>query len=153
MGRGRVLSALTHHVGMSPQTGSGRREGKTGFLHIPRQLPLCLAGTDKPPATNRQDPFSILLGIRGEDLGLSYCLWPLDTLSLQRVSPIPPSPGHTHRGSLETKQGSNQGSLAEPPMSSSGDVVSDPGLGASTVLTLQKANLSKLRQITFAYSS
>ena len=37
VGRGRVLSALTgpclHHVGMSPQTGSGRRERKTGFLY------------------------------------------------------------------------------------------------------------------------
>ena len=78
---------------------------------------------------------------------------PQDTLCLQQVFPIPPTPGHTHRGSLETKQGSNQGSLAEPPGSSSGDVVSDPGLGASAILTLQKAKLSNLIQITFAYSS
>ena len=99
MGRGRVLSALTGpcplHLGMSPQTGWGG-EGEDSFLHIPQQLPLCLAGTNKPPATNRQDLFSILLEIRGEDLGLSYSLWPPGHPLSPASVPHPPNPrSHT----------------------------------------------------------
>ena len=74
----------------------GGGEGEDSFLHIPQQLPLCLAGTNKPPATNKQDLFSILLEIRGEDLGLSYSLWPPGHPLSPASVPHPPNPrSHT----------------------------------------------------------